>query len=459
MSDETVRLSMVGQLLRRRWRVLTACALLGALVGAGVSALFSPGYQASASVLLQGGTAQDDMVSAPEVATSSAVLDQVAQGLGGQVSVTKLRDSVTAHPGNGTVVVITGDADTPRRAQLLADRVAQEYAAFANQLASKAGGGTAELKGAELRRQVAQTDHRIAELLAAVNRGDTPQGDQLSRQIEGLRSSLDQSVSKLEDAGSTETPTSVTVIGPAQLPDGPASPTLLECILAGGAAGALIGIFVHLVAARMDRRLLGESDIAAALGAPLLGSVDVPVPAGRHRAGQSRPAGAAARAKRMLLGEAPWRLPQVTLTGNDQAQEVRYRRVLARLRSGSTLPLRVLVLAPDDDPAAHHAVGELTAAATSDASQTTLQVVDVRSDRPTVPDSGRVSAVLAVVTAGTRTPWELMGITEACADAGYQLSGVVIAHPAWHNVRTWADSHGPPPAEQTVNGKVRVGST
>ncbi|MGW6159784.1 Wzz/FepE/Etk N-terminal domain-containing protein, partial [Streptomyces sp. NPDC055144] len=55
MSDDTIRLAMIGQILRRRWRLLAVLTLVGALVGYGTSVvLFPPRYTASTSVLLPG---------------------------------------------------------------------------------------------------------------------------------------------------------------------------------------------------------------------------------------------------------------------------------------------------------------------------------------------------------------------------------------------------------------------
>jgi hypothetical protein len=44
-----------------------------------------------------------------------------------------------------------------------------------------------------------------------------------------------------------------------------------------------------------------------------------------------------------------------------------------------------------------------------------------------VPDDAS-PGVLVVVTAGTRTGWELVGIAEACADAGQELLGLIVTH-------------------------------
>jgi hypothetical protein len=60
-------------------------------------------------------------------------------------------------------------------------------------------------------------------------------------------------------------------------------------------------------------------------------------------------------------------------------------------------------------------------------SRLVLDVAEVDAERPTVPDDA-VPGVLVVTTAGARTGWELVGIAEACADAGHEVLGVVVTH-------------------------------
>ncbi|MGH3914200.1 MAG: hypothetical protein ACRDTC_12450, partial [Pseudonocardiaceae bacterium] len=60
--------------------------------------------------------------------------------------------------------------------------------------------------------------------------------------------------------------------------------------------------------------------------------------------------------------------------------------------------------------------------------RTVLHVVDVSAAQPTIPECGRVSGALLVLTAGTRTAWELVGIAEACAEAGHQVLGAFVTH-------------------------------
>ena len=54
MSDDVVRLSVIGQIVRRRWRLLAVIAAVGALLGVGASMLFSPGYESASSGRRQG---------------------------------------------------------------------------------------------------------------------------------------------------------------------------------------------------------------------------------------------------------------------------------------------------------------------------------------------------------------------------------------------------------------------
>jgi hypothetical protein len=85
----------------------------------------------------------------------------------------------------------------------------------------------------------------------------------------------------------------------------------------------------------------------------------------------------------------------------------------------------VLVVVADDDPSAKVAAARLTTYAEEE--RLDLTVWEVDPARPTVPDE-LVPGVVAVVTTGTRTGWELVGVAEACADAGHEVLGVVVTH-------------------------------
>lgn len=270
---------MIGHILRERWRLLAAIAVIGALAGAGASVLFSPGYQASSSVLLQGTRNDSELKTEAQIAASTVVLDRTATGLGWNIPGIELQEAVTAKVADGNVITITGAADTPEQARLLADKVAEEYLAYSAQLASNTSNASDQLQQEQreaLRRRVAETNDSITELSRAATQDLTVESVQVRTQLEALRTSLADAMTRLDQADSASSRVKMVVMGPAQLPSAPAAPTLTHFVAGGALVFFLIGILGHLVSARADRRLRGEPEIGAALGAPVLGDVDAP---------------------------------------------------------------------------------------------------------------------------------------------------------------------------------------
>ncbi|WP_199431071.1 exopolysaccharide biosynthesis protein [Qaidamihabitans albus] len=430
MSDDLVRLPVIGRVVRRRWRVLAVLAVVGGLLGAGASLLFSPGYETSSSVLLQGPREEDELLTEAQIATSSVVLDRTAEALGWGVAGRDLKDSVEAGVLNGNVIDIRSTAESPERAQELADRTAEEYVRFSTQLVTDTGEASAQMLQEQrdvLRQRVTETNERITELhSAAAGEGVTVESVQARTELEALRSALEGAMKTLTEAEAAAGLANMVVMGPAAAPTEPAPPTMTQLAAGGAALFALLGVLGHLVAARADRRLRKEADIAAALGSPVLGSVDVPV---EDRL-PTRPTGLRARARRLLRTDEPWNIAELPGCADEAGLEVRYRRILGRLRDGPGQRRPVLVVVPGDDIAAHRAAERLARTSSDDGTASTpLRVVDVAAHRPTVPDGAGTSGAVLVVTAGTRTAWELVGITEACAEAGHAVLGAVVSHP------------------------------
>ncbi|TKG73722.1 YveK family protein [Prauserella endophytica] len=428
MSDEPVRLSMVWEVLRRRWRPLVVLAVLGGLVGAGASVVFSPGYETTTSVLLQGPREENELLTQEQVAMSSAVLDRAALALGSPGGGSELRDSVTAEVVDGGVIQITGSADDPARAQRIADTVAEEFVRYSGQLANNSSDAASRLVRQQqetLRRQVAETNRRITELHAAAP-NLTVEDVQMRTDLEALRSSLAQAITTLNETEATSSRSNMVIMGPAPMPSSPASPTMLHFVGGGVLAFLLLGVFGQLLAIRTDRRLRRESDIAAALGSPVLGIADVP---GDGRSVQRPEASGWARLRRLMWDDQPLDLAPLLLTGDEESRSLRLRRILAKLPEGGRTG-RLLVLAADDDGPAQAAAAGLAAAAETrpGGHRTTLRVIDVSAGRPTVPDRTEADGVLVVLTAGSRTGWELVGIAEACADAGHRVIGAVVTY-------------------------------
>ncbi|MFF1479986.1 Wzz/FepE/Etk N-terminal domain-containing protein [Streptomyces sp. NPDC058301] len=422
MSDDTIRLVTVGRMLRRRWRLLTVLTVVGALVGYGTSMLFPPRYTTSASVLLPGQWEERELLTQAEIAASSAVVDRAAATLGWKgVSGGELRHRVSAKAADGNIIKISGTADTPERAQRLADQVAQQFLTFAARIAGDNSDPDAATGPEALRQKVEQTNRRITELANAADPGQTVEGVQARTELEKLRTALQEAMKKLDQANPATNKAGMVVMGPAARPTGEAPPTRTQLIVAGALLFFLLTVVGHLAAARMNRRLRTEPEIAAALGSALLGTVDVP---GERHPGRPQGGGARAWIRRLLGVDSRWDLPTPRTSGDEAGRRIRYRRVCERLRDQLPAPRRLLVVVPDGDEIAQRAAEQLVAEAKSGP---LLRLVGVSVSQPMVPDRDTESGALVVLSAGSWTAEELAGIAEACADARHEVVGTVVA--------------------------------
>ncbi|MEU9992408.1 Wzz/FepE/Etk N-terminal domain-containing protein [Streptomyces sp. NPDC048045] len=424
MSDDTIRLVTIGRIIRRRRRLLIVLALMGALVGYGISLLFPPQYTTSASVLLSGAWEERELLTQAQIATSSVVVDRAAATLDWTgVSGAELRDRVSATAADGNIIKISGTADTPQRAQQLSDQVAQQFVTFAARIVDGNSDPEAAAQREALQQTVMQTSRRITKLADAADPGQTVESVQARTELEKLRTSLQEAVNKLDQADPTANKANMVVMGPAARPAGEAPPTKTQLIVAGALVFFLLGVIGHLTAARMSRRLRTQPEIAAALGSALLGTVDVPGERPVHRP-QGR--GLRARIRRLLGVDIRWDMPALPASGDEVDRRIRYRRVCARLRDQLPAPRRLLVVVPDGDEIARRAAGQLAAEAEGDPLS---RVVEVSVSRPMVPDRDHESGALVVLSAGSWTAGELAGIAEACTDAGQEVVGIVLASP------------------------------
>ncbi|MEU4496254.1 Wzz/FepE/Etk N-terminal domain-containing protein [Streptomyces sp. NPDC023998] len=432
MSDDTIRLVTIGRILRRRWRLLAVLTVVGALVGYGTSVLLPPRYTASASVLLPGQWDERGLLTQVDIATSSAVVDRAAATLDWTgVSGGELRDRVSAKAADGNIIKISGTAETPERAQQLSDQVAQQFVTFAARLAGDSTDPDAAAGPEALRQKVAQTSRRITDLANAADPGQTVESVQARTELEQLRTALQEAMKKLDEADPATNKANMVVMGPAARPTGEAAPTRMQLIVAGALLFFLLTVIGHLAAARLNRRLRTEAEIAAALGSTLLGTVDVP---GERPAHRSQGRDLRAWIRRLLDVDTRWDIPTPRPSGGEAGSQIRYRRVCARLRDQLPAPRRLLVVVPDGDEIARRAAGQLVAEANNDPSPGSssrgypmLRVVGVSVSRPLVPDRDTESGALVVLSVGNWTAEELADIAEACADAGHEVVGIVVA--------------------------------
>lgn len=399
-------------------------AVLGALVGVGASIVFSPGFETSTSVLLQGPRDPDELLTEAQVAESSVVLDRAAGALKWGVSGADLVPQVSAAVADGNIIEITAMGTTPERAQQLADRVAQEYVTFSTQLQATTTDASAQVSQEQqqtLRQQIIKTNQMISDLHNAAGQGQTIDSVGVRTELEQLRTSLSQATAKLDELDTAGGQAKMVVMGPAERPAGPAAPTMTHFVAGGAVLFFLVGLFGHLFVARADKRLRDEAGIVAALGASVLGGVEVP-----DSSSPAAVAGFTGRVRVFFMGRRPWHVAALPPALDEAGLEIRYRRVLSRLREHLPPgPGRVLVVVAQDDPSAKVAAERLATYAEEE--RLDLGVWEVDPARPTVPDE-LVPGVMAVVTEGTRTGWELVGVAEACTDAGHEVLGVVVAH-------------------------------
>ncbi|MGH3976890.1 MAG: hypothetical protein ACRDS9_26760, partial [Pseudonocardiaceae bacterium] len=386
-----------------------------------------------------------------------------------------LRGSVTAAVADGNVIEIKAKADSPDRARQLAERVTQQYIAFSTEILTKSASASSEVltpRRDSLQTQIADMNRRISELQDSVG---TELQQLISNRTDALKelNDLDGRIAKAQ-AQAAVSQENFSVIEPPVASPAPVTPTRVQLTAGGAALAAVLGAFVLLAVQRADRRLRRGSDIAAALGAPVLGIVEAPAEAevesptngssNGHHAGNRRPS-----LQRLLRNGAP----RIMTSRDPSLDHLRYRRVLARLRGAPDESIRLLIVVVDDDVLASRAVGGLTIAAAvdgrpvsvvasspqlaetvraylaanrpgpvpinvdvstgADQARSThaavLKVVAVSAARPTVPDSRDVSGALVVVTSGMRTAWELLAIAEACQDAGHSVAGLLMVLP------------------------------
>ncbi|MFI9310652.1 Wzz/FepE/Etk N-terminal domain-containing protein [Streptomyces triculaminicus] len=454
MSDETIRLATIGRILRRRRRFLAVLAVVGALAGFGISVLFPPRYTASASVLLPGQWDDRGLLTQAEIATSSVVVDRTAAALGGKgVGGGELRDRVSAKVADGNIIKVSGTADTPERAQRLSDQLARQFVSFAARIAGDTSDPDAATGPEALRKKVEQTTRRIADLANAADPGRTVESVQARTELEKLRTALLEAMKKLDQADPAARKAGMVVMGPAARPTGEAPPTRMQLIVGGALLSFLLAVIGHLAAARGDRRLCTEAEIATALGSALLGTVDVP---GERPADRPKGHGPRDRIRRLLGVDTPWDIPAPRTSGDEAGRRMRYRRVCDRLRDRLPAPRRLLVVVPDGDEIAHRAAEQLVAEAESGP---LLRVVGVSVDQPMVPDRDTESGALVVLSAVGWTAEELAGIAGACADAGHEVVGIVVARTVRARPARSADRPADDaPSELAVRGHARGGS-
>ncbi|GAA4673522.1 exopolysaccharide biosynthesis protein [Pseudonocardia yuanmonensis] len=456
MGEGGLPLRQLWALLARHRRLLVVLGLLGAMLGGAAFFVLSPGYTSRTRVVLSGVRDSSQMLSETQIAMSAVVLERAARRVGTEPGAPAPRGSILA-TADGNVVELATTSDTPEGARRLADLVTEEYIGFSTQL--QADAATLSTQGLRDRQAVLQqrldtANQRIREVLgSSVLDAPTVAGAQARAELNRLRAEAGDAVEELNqlygrmqdaEAEASIAQAGTRIIEPATEPV-TAPPTLVQLVVGGAIAAPLLGIGALLIAHRSSRRLQSRTEIAAALGAPVLGRLTAPpepVPS----------SGSSGTVLSRTLGRV--RAPR---TGPSQhlipGQELHYRQVLERVWSDSGGVVRWVAIVAEDDPDAERAAALLV--------RTSRQLRDggsgvgpgasgggavgaatVSARHPILTEVWEASEAIVLLTPGTRSGEELLAVAEACGDARCSLRGALLVEPGVRRDRTSAPRTG-----------------
>jgi Mrp family chromosome partitioning ATPase len=261
-TNERSDLSALAGVLRRRLWIVALTTLLG--IGAAIvfSKVESKQYSSTAVLLFRPVLLDVDLTGAPlqlpngeptrEAATNVALVSGenvrvgAAQRLGPSYTASSLKNKVSiSSEGKSDLVGVQATAGSPGEAAHIADAMANEYIALAQQSIA--------------------TEIKVAE---AKVRAQVPAKNLTAAERQALRAAL----TKLAILGSLG-PQDVHLSQPATPPTNPSSPKTLENALIGGIAGLIIGLALAFAAEQLDTRLHDVGDVERETRLRLLGTV------------------------------------------------------------------------------------------------------------------------------------------------------------------------------------------
>ncbi|PVE14967.1 polysaccharide biosynthesis tyrosine autokinase [Arthrobacter sp. Bz4] len=213
------------RVLRRNWLLITACSLVGVLIGAAISLALRPTYTAETKLFValdNSGSVQDlqqgnsftqaRVLSYVETVTTPLVLQPVIDNLDLDVSPSALADNVTATADINTVIItISANDNSPVQAAAIAQATA----------------------------------------------------DSLVESVEVLETPT--------DGGNS--PVKLSVITPSAAPSEPSAPNTRLFVALGLLIGLASGAIASVLRTTLDTRVRGESDLRRVSDAPLLGGI------------------------------------------------------------------------------------------------------------------------------------------------------------------------------------------
>jgi capsular polysaccharide biosynthesis protein len=470
VSEQPLELRTTLRSLRRSRRLIGALGAIGLCGGIAYSVLRPQLPSATALILLPptstttAGAPARDIGTQIAIATSSAVLDEAGRSVSPALKSQALKPSVKVHAVSEDVLSINVQARRASTAEALANAVANDYIKYVTASNSAVSGSALaglQAQSAQLSKQLVTLQGQISQTQAqlAAESPTSPEG-QRDTALLGSIGSEQQSVTLqlnnvssqiLQDEITTQVAAGAKILQPANA-IAPVSKLRLPMTGAMGlAAGLLLGVAIALAKGHRDRRLRFRTDIARAVGSPVLASIS----AKRHKSTDDW----RALMSRYRPSESDaWGLRRVLRHFNvDAASAESSIRVLSFADDGAAMAVgpqlasvvsslgRAPELVVDSHPAAEtlraasatlgspdrgadqsiDGSGDLTR---SSASNLTVSVTVLERQRPDF-SSDHTSAHLLAVSAGFATTDELARLALAMADAGETIDGIVVVNP------------------------------
>jgi capsular polysaccharide biosynthesis protein len=279
--------------IRRRWRLVGAFLVVGLLAAFAYSALSPRRVVAHSLVLLPPAPANGsttptrDIGTETRIATSSPVLEKAIKATGSSMSVDDLRQRASASEVTESLLDVQVADTSSSRAITLANAVARGYVAYSKQLAAQSADTQVQAlktRASNLAVQLKALDAQVAEQTAKVSAlpPGTPAANLEGAKLKVLTDQQSSTTLDLRDVNGAIDSTSgdaagqtngLGILEPATGAEGPslfaiALPFLLAALVAFAA-----GCAAALWRDRRDDRARRRQDIAAAIGAPVLASL------------------------------------------------------------------------------------------------------------------------------------------------------------------------------------------
>jgi capsular polysaccharide biosynthesis protein/MinD-like ATPase involved in chromosome partitioning or flagellar assembly len=284
MSSEDMQLADYTGVLRRRWWIILAAALIGTAAGVGYLMTANKVYTATASVYVTATSGTVNQVSGgrttgtvnldtqAQVVQSATVAQAAAKLIHSTDTVPQLinRVSVTV-PANSQVLAISCQASSAVKAATCAQSFAQAYLTYSTASTTAA----AKSQIAALQSRIGSLESASAKLTVEVaslpdNSSQRAAAEEQLRSDHSQLGSLNSQVAQL--AAALANPSGGSILSSAVPPQKASSPKPLLILPSGLLAGLLIGLVLAFLADRQDRRIRGPRDVTK-LDVPVLMSL------------------------------------------------------------------------------------------------------------------------------------------------------------------------------------------